>query len=137
MRWVTIVSSILSAVLVASVALPSSAAAQGGACRADMQKFCKGLRPHSEEGLRCLQQHLAELSEACRRRVERRASRPGRGVHAICQADIDKFCKDVPPGPGRVRDCLVAHEAELSAECKAALAQRGRRRRKGRATPAP
>ena len=36
-----------------------------------------------------------------------------------CKADIEKFCKDVKPGEGRIIDCLKAHEAELSADCKA------------------
>ena len=35
-----------------------------------------------------------------------------------CQADTEKFCKDVKPGEGRIIACLKAHEAELSADCK-------------------
>lgn len=36
-----------------------------------------------------------------------------------CKADIEKFCKDVQPGEGRIVKCLKEHEAELSVECKA------------------
>ncbi|MBM4267615.1 MAG: hypothetical protein FJ144_13545 [Deltaproteobacteria bacterium] len=36
-----------------------------------------------------------------------------------CAADIAKLCKGVPPGGGRIQDCLKQHEAEVSAECKA------------------
>lgn len=36
-----------------------------------------------------------------------------------CLADAEKFCKDIKPGDGRLLACLKAHEAELSAECKA------------------
>jgi len=36
-----------------------------------------------------------------------------------CRADEEKFCKDVKPGEGRIIACLKAHEAELSADCKA------------------
>ncbi len=36
-----------------------------------------------------------------------------------CRAEMDKFCKDVPTGQGRVLKCLQEHEADLSAECRA------------------
>ena len=35
-----------------------------------------------------------------------------------CQADKDQFCKDVEKG--KIGDCLKQHEADLSADCKAA-----------------
>ncbi len=36
-----------------------------------------------------------------------------------CRAEMDKFCKDVPTGQGRVLKCLQEHQADLSAECRA------------------
>jgi hypothetical protein len=49
----------------------------------------------------------------------------GRGdvakVHVACAADADRLCKDAKAGHGRVRECLKAHEADLSDGCKAAL----------------
>lgn len=36
-----------------------------------------------------------------------------------CMADRAKFCPDVAPGDGRVAECLVKHEKELSADCQA------------------
>ena len=36
-----------------------------------------------------------------------------------CQADVERFCKDVPRGRGGIMKCLKQHESELSAECKA------------------
>jgi hypothetical protein len=49
----------------------------------------------------------------------------GRGdfakVHVACAADVDRFCKDAKAGHGHVRECLKAHEADLSDGCKAAL----------------
>jgi hypothetical protein len=35
----------------------------------------------------------------------------------VCRADIEKFCKDVQPGHGRMAKCLKQHEAELSPAC--------------------
>jgi hypothetical protein len=34
-----------------------------------------------------------------------------------CNADIEKFCKDVQPGQGRIITYLKQHQAELSADC--------------------
>ncbi len=35
-----------------------------------------------------------------------------------CFKDIEKFCKGLPPGDGRQRQCLKQHETELSIECQ-------------------
>jgi multidrug efflux system outer membrane protein len=35
-----------------------------------------------------------------------------------CMAEIEKFCKEVPPGAGRLLECLGSHEAELSDICR-------------------
>ena len=42
-----------------------------------------------------------------------------------CQAEIAKYCADVPHGNGQVPVCLKKHDKDLSATCKAALARRG------------
>jgi hypothetical protein len=44
-----------------------------------------------------------------------RAQPPGRSA---CRADLDKFCKDVAPGGGRILACLHSHLSELSPECR-------------------
>jgi hypothetical protein len=38
-----------------------------------------------------------------------------------CAADRQKFCPDTALGGGRVAECLLAHEKELSAGCRQAL----------------
>ncbi|MFO1060053.1 MAG: cysteine rich repeat-containing protein [Dongiaceae bacterium] len=34
-----------------------------------------------------------------------------------CGNDIDRLCAGVPPGEGRIKACIKAHMAELSAPC--------------------
>jgi hypothetical protein len=50
---------------------------------------------------------------------------PGAGpkakVHHACRADRERLCKDVKPGDGRIRECLKAHQAQLSDTCKSAV----------------
>ena len=35
-----------------------------------------------------------------------------------CEPDVQKFCKDIVPGGGRIIKCLKEHAADLSADCK-------------------
>ncbi len=35
-----------------------------------------------------------------------------------CEPDVQKFCKEISPGGGRIIKCLKEHAAELSTECK-------------------
>ncbi|MCX5845501.1 MAG: cysteine rich repeat-containing protein [Deltaproteobacteria bacterium] len=35
-----------------------------------------------------------------------------------CSEDIEKFCKNVKPGPRAIMNCLEEHESELSNACK-------------------
>ena len=35
-----------------------------------------------------------------------------------CADELEKFCKDVPHGEGRVLKCLQDHDSELSAVCR-------------------
>ena len=46
------------------------------------------------------------------------------GEHkGACKTEIQKFCKDVTPGEGRIIQCMKSHEAELSTECKEQMAK--------------
>lgn len=41
-----------------------------------------------------------------------------------CQGDIEKFCKNVEPGGGRIIQCLKQNEASLSDACKKAKVEK-------------
>jgi len=36
----------------------------------------------------------------------------------ICADDIEKYCKEIKPGGGRILNCLKGHENELSVSCR-------------------
>ncbi len=40
-----------------------------------------------------------------------------------CAGDVQKFCKDVQPGGGRIARCLKEHESDLSPACKEKIAE--------------
>jgi len=56
---------------------------------------------------------------------------PATAQSRACADDVQKFCADVKGGGGRFLKCLKAHEADLSAACKAQMqtlkSQRGKR----------
>jgi hypothetical protein len=36
---------------------------------------------------------------------------------AYCKADVQRLCPGVPPGGGKIKKCLKAHENEVSLGC--------------------
>ena len=40
-----------------------------------------------------------------------------KGLEAVCQSDIQKYCSDVTKSDGRVMACLKAHDDKLSDSC--------------------
>lgn len=127
----------------------SRAAAQGppAACDADLQRFCSDVQPGGGRVMQCLRQHGGELSPSCKDAIASmgRGAGPGGGgrsmggaPHRDCEANIAKFCKDVPVGQGRIGQCLLGHADQLSPKCKAALESRPHRRlTPGASSPPP
>lgn len=42
-------------------------------------------------------------------------------IRRLCEADLRTHCAGIRPGGGRLMQCARAHEAQLSADCRAAL----------------
>jgi hypothetical protein len=103
-------------------ASPAEKAQNTGPCREDVQKFCKDVKPGGGRIVKCLKQHENDLSAACKSHGEEMRSefkKEFQEAQAACKGDVDKLCKDVKPGEGRIMKCLKEHENDLSAECKA------------------
>jgi hypothetical protein len=88
-----------------------------GPCRADVEKFCKGIKAGHGRIWACLKSHEAELSQAC---VDHMAASKEKMKEFIsaCKEDKKKFCKDIRAGKGRIISCLKSHEQELSEGCR-------------------
>lgn len=114
----TVALMIIVAVLWMSTAAGRVVAAQGqGPCVDDVQKFCKDVQPGAGRIARCLTEHEADLSHACKRQMAEVKKR----VHEFreaCEDDVLSLCAGVKPGGGRIIKCLKEHESELSPECK-------------------
>lgn len=45
----------------------------------------------------------------------------GKNAQGACHDDIERLCKDVQPGEGRVLQCLNSHKADVSKGCASAI----------------
>ena len=88
----------------------------GRACRADVQSLCAGVQPGGGRIVACLKQNQAKLSPDCRAALVRQRNGAQERFRA-CRPDVQRLCRDVQPGGGRIVACLKQHRAELSGEC--------------------
>ncbi|HTO96586.1 MAG TPA: cysteine rich repeat-containing protein [Myxococcales bacterium] len=105
-----------------ALALPLILAAANHPCVADADRLCKGVDPGGGRVARCLKQHEAELSPACK---EKRASYREQlaQIQESCREDVEKFCGGVNQGRGAIARCLRGHASQLSEPCKKHLAE--------------
>ncbi len=89
-----------------------------GACKADVEKFCKDIKPGKGRIVSCLKSHEADLSQACKDHMGQ-VRENAKEFMTACKPDVKKFCKNIPRGKGRVLACLKSHKDELSDSCKA------------------
>jgi hypothetical protein len=89
-----------------------------GVCKADVDKFCKGIKPGEGRIWACLKSNEADLSQPCKDQMAL-AREKGKEFQKACKGDAKKFCKGIPHGKGRIVACLKSHEAELAEPCKA------------------
>jgi len=86
-------------------------------CAEEIAKFCKDIQPCKGFLMNCLKEHENELSPTCKAKVEG-AKKRLEEAQLACSEDIQKFCKDLQPGGGRIAKCLKEHANDLSPACK-------------------
>ena len=92
----------------------------GKVCNADIERYCKGIRPLPALIWACLKGNEDRISEGCRAFLVR-TQESAQEFRQACQQDIQKFCKGVRPDMPRLIFCLKTYAAELSEPCKAYL----------------
>jgi hypothetical protein len=133
MMWikgVAMLKKMLTVLAVVMLSIGVAAAADAPAakkpCADDAAKYCKDVKPGGGRIARCLKENEQNLSPACKSSIEE-FRKKAREARQACEADAQKFCKDVKSGQGRIVKCLREHEKELSADCKAKMAERKKR----------
>ncbi len=71
---------------------------------------------------------LALLSLLATLALPQGATAEGARPREACRADVERLCKGIEPGGGRIRECVKARRSEISPKCRAAL--RGVRERR-------
>jgi len=95
-------------------------------CKAELEKYCSNVTPGEGRILACLYAHNDKLSGRCEYALYDAAVQLERATAALayvaneCGADLRKHCAGVEVGEGRLLDCLLKKDAEVSSRCKQA-----------------
>lgn len=128
--------------------LPLAALAQdgNGPCRPDVERFCRQAQGDPKGATDCLLDHQQEISDACYDKLKQQLSGgsqggdgpggsgggPGGGKGGglrACKQDAQALCKGVEPGGGRIVNCLMDHQKDLSDACYDQMSKRAKRNR--------
>jgi hypothetical protein len=96
-------------------------------CKAEMDKYCAMVTPGEGRVLACLFSYQDKLSNKCEYALYDAAAQLERAVAALnyvaveCDNDLDKFCSNVAPGDGRLKECIDKNIANISDRCKSAM----------------
>jgi hypothetical protein len=96
-------------------------------CKQELETYCKDVTPGEGRVLACLYARSDKLSGKCEYALYDAAAQLERAVAALsyaineCRDDLEKFCREVPAGQGRLLNCLEKHDSQVSGRCKEAL----------------
>jgi hypothetical protein len=99
------------------------------ACAKDFRALCANVLPGNGRVRDCITTHLGVLAPDCRAAIDRNglastAGKEGESVRSAqwsCVQDAKQFCANVPPGRGKVVQCLQEHLVELQPACQSSL----------------
>ena len=100
-------------------------------CKAELETYCKDVKPGEGRILACLFAHQDKLSGKCEYALYDAAVQLERAVAALayvvneCADDLDKHCSAVEAGEGRLLECIEKNDKKVSSRCKDALKEVG------------
>jgi hypothetical protein len=106
-------------------------------CDKELTAFCKDVTPGEGRMLACLYSREDKLSAKCEYALYDAAAQLQRVIATLafvaneCDADLEKFCSNVPMGGGRLLACIDKNEKAVSKRCKDALSEAGLKKEKG------
>ena len=100
-------------------------------CKAELETYCKDVKPGEGRILACLFAHSDKLSGKCEFALYDAAVQLERAVAALtyvvneCGDDLDQHCSGVAIGEGRLLECIEKNDKKVSSRCKNALTEVG------------
>jgi len=100
-------------------------------CKAELETYCKDVKPGEGRVLACLFAYQDKLSGKCEYALYDASVQLERAVAALayvvneCADDLDEHCRSVEAGEGRLLECIEKNDKNVSARCKDALKEVG------------
>ena len=100
-------------------------------CKAELETYCKDVKPGEGRVLACLFAYQDKLSGKCEYALYDASVQLERAVAALayvvneCGDDLDKHCGNVAVGEGRLLACIEKNDKKVSSRCKEALKEVG------------
>ncbi len=97
------------------------------ACKPEIETYCSQVAPGDGRLLACFYAHEDKLSGRCGWALYEAAAKLEHFSTAVthvanaCWDDLVEHCADVEMGEGRVAECLLEHENEVSEGCQQAI----------------
>ena len=129
-RYMTL--AVLGLLLIAGTAVAQDPVEDAlNACKPEIETFCSQVSLGDGRLLACFFAHEDKLSGQCSWALYEASVQLEEFVSAIghlateCHADLMDHCGDVEMGDGRVGECLLENQDEVSASCQQAIADTG------------
>lgn len=101
------------------------------ACKPDIKKYCDEVTLGDGRLAACLYAHEDKVSDTCAFFIYRVVEQVQQDMQTLnliadqCIDDIEKNCKGVEPGEGRILKCLDKNEKKVSSNCTRTLKSLG------------
>jgi Cysteine rich repeat len=109
----------------------SKGAALSNDCAAEISSYCSNVTPGDDRVVSCLLAYEDKVSARCRLTAYLASGNLGvrlkrlQSLSKTCSSDILQYCSKIPPGGGRIYDCLKGNKATLTDACRGIINKAG------------